>query len=126
MEVHLSLDLKQVERPEIGRLYQEVPPKSSLSDVEAMAAKRGSKTCFTIQSNLQLLRMITSTTGQFIALMRLVSFDAWPLVIIMFLQTARPIIYGLSGNSFFGMTGNFVPLLTPSDGQISLILPTIG
>jgi hypothetical protein len=31
MEAHLSLDLKQVEKPEVSRLYQEVP-SSNLSD----------------------------------------------------------------------------------------------
>jgi len=61
---------------------------------------------FAIQSNIRLLRMITSSISQSIALIRLVSFDAWPLLLVSFLQTARPIMYGLSGVSFFGITGD--------------------
>lgn len=69
-----------------------------------MAAKRG-RTIFAIQSNIRLFRMVTSSISQSFALIRLVSLDAWPLLLISFLQTARPIIYGLSGSSFFGVTG---------------------
>jgi hypothetical protein len=72
-----------------------------------MAAKRG-RTVFAIQSNIRLFRMITSSLSQSMALFRLVSFDAWPLLLVSFLQTARPIIYGLSGSSFFGVTGKLL------------------
>jgi len=69
-----------------------------------MAAPRG-RTVFAIQSNIRLFRMFTSSIGQSMALMRLVSFDAWPLLLVSFLQTARPVLYGLSGSSFYGVTG---------------------
>ena len=69
-----------------------------------MAATRG-RTVFAIQSNIRLFRMLTSSLGQSMALMRLVSFDAWPLLLVSFLQTARPVLYGLSGSSFYGVTG---------------------
>ena len=71
-----------------------------------MAAKRG-RAIFAIQSNIRLFRMVTSSISQSLALIRLVSLDAWPLLLISFLQTTRPIIYGLSGSSFFGVTGRF-------------------
>lgn len=69
-----------------------------------MAAKRG-RAIFAIQSNVRLFRMVTSSISQSFALIRLVSLNAWPLLLISFLQTTRPIIYGLSGSSFFGVTG---------------------
>ena len=72
-----------------------------------MAAKRG-RAVFAIQSNIRLFRMVTSSISQSLALFRLVSFEAWPLLLISFLQIARPIIYGLSGSSFFGVTGKFI------------------
>jgi hypothetical protein len=71
-----------------------------------MAAKRG-RTMFAIQSNIRLFRMLTSSISQSVTLLRIVSMDAWPLLVISFLQTVRPIVYGLSGSSFFGITGNF-------------------
>jgi len=69
-----------------------------------MAATRG-RTVFAIQNNIRLFRSLTSSIGQSMALMRLVSFDAWPLLLVSFLQTARPVLYGLSGSSFYGVTG---------------------
>lgn len=104
MAAHLSLDLKQIEKPEVGRLYQEVRIIVAKAKIKAIAAKRG-RAIFAIQSNIRLFRMITSSFSQSWALFRLVSLDAWPLLVISFLQTARPIIYGLSGTSFFGVTG---------------------
>jgi len=53
--------------------------------------------------------MLTSSLSQSVTVVRLVSFDAWPMLLIGFLQTARPIIYGLSGNSIFNITGTFLP-----------------
>lgn len=106
MAAHLSLDLKQIEKPEVGRLYQEVHIIVAKAKIKAIAAKRG-RAIFAIQSNIRLFRMITSSLSQSWALFRLVSLDAWPLLVISFLQTARPIIYGLSGTSFFGVTGKF-------------------
>jgi ATP-binding cassette, subfamily B, bacterial len=69
-----------------------------------MAARQG-RVVFAIQSNIRLFRMITSLVSQSMALYRLVSLEAWPLLLISFLQTTRPILYGLSGSSFFGVTG---------------------
>jgi hypothetical protein len=83
-----------------------------------MAATRG-RTVFAIQSNIRLFRMLTSSIGQSMALIRLVSFDAWPLLLVSFLQTARPVLYGLSGSSFYGVTGTTQK--SSADRQISLI-----
>lgn len=87
-----------------------------------MAATRG-RTVFAIQSNIRLFRMLTSSIGQSLALMRLVSFDAWPLLLVSFLQTARPVLYGLSGSSFYGVTGE--PTSFSSNRQISPTRPII-
>jgi len=108
MTAHLSLDLRQVEKPEIARLYQEVKALKVYLTPKALAARRG-RTVFAIQSNIRLFRMLTSSFGQGLALIRLVTLDAWPLLLVSFLQMARPIIYGLSGSSFFGVTGIVSP-----------------
>ena len=83
-----------------------------------MAATRG-RTVFAIQNNIRLFRTLTSSIGQSMALMRLVSFDAWPLLLVSFLQTARPVLYGLSGSSFYGVTGE--PRSLSANRQISPI-----
>lgn len=122
MAAHLSLDLKQAERPEVGRLFEEAPPQTGLSDEQAMAARRG-RTVFAIQSNIRLFRTITSSLTQSMTLIRLVSLDAWPLLAISFLQTARPILYGLSGSSFFGTTGYALLFVLTTRHHKSILLP---
>lgn len=67
--------------------------------------------------------MITSSISQSIALIRLVSFDAWPLLFVSFLQTTRPIMYGLSGVSFFGVTGKSFYNGANQRHNASLLLP---
>jgi len=60
---------------------------------------------FAIQSNIRLFRMLTSSFSQVLSLFRLVTRDAWPLLLVSFLQTIRPLLYGFSGSSYFGVTG---------------------
>ena len=85
-----------------------------------MTAKHG-RAVFAIQSNIRLFRTITSAISQAMALIRLVSLEAWPLLVISLLQIARPIVYGLSGASFFSESGNFLDHCP--DNQLS---PTPG
>jgi hypothetical protein len=68
--------------------------------------RRQDKDLFSIQSSIHFLRMTTSAMSQSVAIIQIVSFNSWPLLLVCFLKITSPLLYGFAGMSFLGHTGN--------------------